>query len=61
MLYKLRESANTRAIKLIHQIQFGVKTKIHQIACAYYKRKPSGLIVLNVKILIQTLFTIDMK
>ena len=38
-----------------------VKTKIHQIAYSYYRRKPSELLVLSVEKLIQTLFSIGMK
>ena len=37
------------------QKQAWVETKIHKIACTFYKRKLSELMVLNVKMLIQTI------
>ena len=41
------------------QIQSGVKTKIHEILItgySYYRRKLSELMVLNIEILIPTIF-----
>ena len=43
------------------QIQYGVITKNHKIAYSYYRRNPSELLVLNVEMYIQTLFSIGMK
>ena len=45
----------------IMKIQYGAKTKIHQIAYSYYRRKPSEPFVLNVEMQIQTLLSIGMK
>ena len=45
----------------IMQIQCRVKANIHYIAYSYYRRKSSKLLVLNVEMLIQTLFSIGMK
>ena len=42
------------------KIQYGAKTKIHQIAYSYYRRKPSEPFVLNVEMQIQTLLSIGM-
>ena len=43
------------------QIECGVKTKNHKIAYSYYRRNPSELLVLNVEMFIQILFSIGMK
>ena len=47
----------------IKKVDFGLKLKLNQkrIAYSYYRRKASKLYVLNVEMLIQTLFSIGMK
>ena len=47
----------------IKKVDFGLKLKLNQkrITYSYYRRKASKLYVLNVEMLIQTLFSIGMK
>ena len=55
-MHKHNNSFNRTLTKLVTiLLQYGVKTKIHKITY-YYKRKPSKSLVLNVEMLIQTLF-----
>ena len=57
-MHKHNSSFNRTLTKLVTiLLQYGVKTKFHKITF-YYKRKPSELLVLNVEMLIQTLFSI---
>ena len=47
--------------KLIYNAIFDCQTKIYYIAYPYYWREPSESLVLNVEMLLQTLFSIGMK